>query len=329
MSEHVHQPSRHHQELFEPALARPTPSLESHSPVMQRVIAHARKVARADISVLISGASGTGKEVMARFIHNESNRHAAPFIAINCAAIPETMLEATLFGYEKGAFTGAQDRRVGKFEQADGGTLLLDEITEMPLGLQAKILRVLQEKELERLGGQSLKKVNVRVIATSNRNLADAVRDGYMREDLFYRLSVFPLELPSLVERAEDIIPLANMFLAKYGRGSQMSLADCAQHLLCNHDWPGNIRELENVMQRALVLVEGDSIQAHDLNLNPSRPPQAAGLQAEMQTAEEDVLMRTLRQHAGARKPTAQALGISERTLRYKLKALRDRGIAI
>ncbi|WP_367606579.1 sigma-54-dependent transcriptional regulator [Legionella sp. W05-934-2] len=229
----------------------------------------AAKVAASDVSVLIEGESGSGKEVVAQFIHLQSSRSDKPFIAVNCAAIPDNMLEAMLFGYEKGAFTGAYKSAPGKFEQANGGTLLLDEVSEMPLALQAKLLRVLQEKEVERLGGQAMIPLDVRVIATTNRKLQMAVQEGSFREDLYFRLNVFPLTCLPLRERQADIIPLANYLISKYchqNRPVVPSLSKEAEALLMQHSWPGNVRELDNVIQRSLVLCEQDVIQACHLH---------------------------------------------------------------
>ena len=292
----------------------------------------AQRVARTDVSVLISGESGTGKEVVARFIHAHSSRADGPFIAINCAAIPEHMLEAMLFGHEKGAFTGAHQMREGKFELAQGGTLLLDEISEMPVALQAKLLRVLQEKELERVGGKRLISVDARVIATTNRDLKTGIAQGSFREDLFYRLSVFPLHLAPLRERRPDIAPLAEHFLAKHGDQCIGAwLSDAAMHALTNHDWPGNVRELENVIQRALVLWRGDPIQPDDLGLLAGVPRRLdtgpLPLEERLRNTEVEIVAEVLRDHAGRRGAAAHALGISERTLRHKLKRWRDMGI--
>ena len=227
----------------------------------------ATRVARTDATVLISGQSGAGKEVYARFIHSQSRRAEAPFVALNCAAIPENMLEAMLFGYEKGAFTGAINSHTGKFEQAQGGTLLLDEISEMDLGLQSKLLRVLQERELERLGSRKTLKLDVRVIATSNRDVRCAVREGEFREDLFYRLNVFPLLVPSLAERRRDILPLAHHFLSRDSsvRDPAAMLTDEAIQKLFAYAWPGNVRELDNVIQRALILRQQETISERDV----------------------------------------------------------------
>lgn len=294
----------------------------------------ASRVARTDVAIMLNGESGTGKEVVARHVHAQSARADAPFVAVNCAALPENMLEAILFGHEKGAFTGATESRPGKFEQAEHGTLLLDEITEMPLALQAKLLRVLQEREVERLGAKRPRRVDVRVIATSNRDLARAVAEGQFREDLYYRLSVFPLTLKPLRSRPEDIMPLANHFLRKHlrlrpGRPAAV-FSSAAQQILVQHDWPGNVRELENAVQRALVMCDGDVIESHHLDLGLASLDQAAAdLGSRMLHAEGETIVAALRAHDGRRNTTAKALGISERTLRYKLKKLRDLGMEV
>ncbi len=243
-----------------------------------RYIELAKTVAESDCAVLLRGESGTGKEVVSRYIHNHSSRKAKPFVAINCAAIPENMLESTLFGFEKGAFTGAYAARVGKFEQADGGTLLLDEISEMDIGLQAKLLRVIQENEVERLGAKEAKPVNVRIIATTNRDLADEVAAGRFRQDLYFRLNVFPVVIPPLRHRRDDLAHLASHFLTKYGSNAQ--LTDDAMQWLLEQNWPGNIRELENLIQRVTILcreplVDHTALQAaFDIDARLASPQQ-------------------------------------------------------
>jgi two-component system response regulator FlrC len=242
----------------------------AQDPKSQALLSMALRVAQSEVGVMISGESGTGKEVLAHFIHDHSPRHKNPFIAINCAAIPEQMLEATLFGYEKGAFTGAYKTTEGKFEQAQGGTILLDEVSEMSLGLQAKLLRVIQEKEVERIGGSKLIQLDVRVLATSNRKLLEEVKLGRFREDLFYRLNVFPLHWLPLRERICDIIPLANYLLRRYCKDTIPIipvLSDPAKEALLHYPWPGNARELANVMQRALVLQTQGVIEIEHLQL--------------------------------------------------------------
>lgn len=304
----------------------------------------AQRVAGSDATVLITGESGTGKEVFARFIHRHSNRASGPFVAINCAAIPENMLEAVLFGYEKGAFTGAYHAAPGKFEQAQDGTLLLDEISEMSLALQAKLLRVVQEREVERLGGQKLIPLNVRVLATSNRNLRAEVAAGRFREDLFYRLNVFPLPLPALRERKEDILPIARRLIERHSHGVHplAVLSDAAAQRMRIHAWPGNVRELDNVIQRALIMKSGAIINQDDLHfeadsariapLNPSSqeiPSEEICLDDDLKSHEQQLIIEALHTAKGNRKEVAERLGISPRTLRYKLARLREAGVAI
>ncbi len=305
----------------------------------REVLRLAARVAQTDATVLLNGESGVGKEVYSRYIHRQSARAGGPFVAINCAAIPENMLEAVLFGYEKGAFTGAHKATAGKFEQAQGGTLLLDEITEMDLGLQAKILRVLQEKEVERLGGSKLVELDVRIIATTNRDLRAAVREKRFREDLFYRLNVFPIAIPALRQRPADIVPIAERIVAHYARaaGEPIQMTDSARDRLMAHAWPGNVRELDNVIQRALILKQGQAIQPQDIMLEhaiaeiPLEPllEDNGLLQSDLRDRETEVILETLRLFKGSRKKTAEKLGISPRTLRYKLARLRDAGAAV
>lgn len=305
----------------------------------QETLRLAQRVASTDTSVLLTGESGVGKEVYSRFIHQHSSRAAGEFVAINCAAIPENMLEAVLFGYEKGAFTGAHKSTMGKFEQAQGGTLLLDEITEMDLGLQAKILRVIQEKEVERLGGSRMIELDVRLIATTNRDLREAVRAGRFREDLFYRLNVFPISIAALRQRPDDIVPIAQRILAQYSRaaGESIQISAAACEALCEHDWPGNVRELDNVIQRALILKQGREIQPQDIMLEQRVAEVGAEafldddglLHTDLRGRETEVILETLRRFKGSRKKTAEKLGISPRTLRYKLARLREAGAAV
>ena len=295
----------------------------------------AKRVANTSATVLITGESGTGKEVLARFLHRNSPRRDHAFIAINCAAIPENLLESTLFGFEKGAFTGASQSQAGKFEQAEGGTLLLDEISEMPLALQAKLLRVLQEREVERVGGRKPIPIDVRLIATSNRNMEAEVAKGSFREDLYYRLNVFPLELPPLRERPKDIIPLAKRcighFATSIGRHG-LALSKDAEFQLTHYDWPGNIRELENIIQRAMILAPGDVIEVDHLCLpkvqKSAKTQMSEGMlnaatPTDMKSLERTHIMETLNAVNGSRKLAAQRLGMSERTLRYKLQQYR------
>lgn len=318
-------------------------------PASAQLLELAAKVARSDSTVLISGESGTGKEVLARYIHQQSHRASQPFIAINCAAIPDNMLEATLFGHEKGSFTGAIAAQAGKFEQADGGTILLDEISEMPLGLQAKLLRVLQEREVERVGARKPIQLDIRVVATTNRDLAGEVAAGRFREDLFYRLSVFPLAWHPLRERPADIVPLAERLLSKHVnkmKHAQARLSAEAQACLISYPWPGNVRELDNAIQRALILQQGGLIQPQDFclavgagsapmpSLAPapleSAPAEAAGgLGDDLRRREFQMIIDTLRAERGRRKEAAERLGISPRTLRYKLAQMRDAGMDV
>ena len=347
----------------------------AEDPISKRMFQLATKVAGSDSTVMISGESGTGKEVLARYIHQQSPRADQPFVAINCAAIPENMLEAILFGHEKGAFTGAVASSPGKFEQANGGTILLDEISEMDLGLQSKLLRVLQEREVERVGGRKTISLDVRVVATTNRDLADYVREGKFREDLYYRLTVFPMHWQPLRERPLDIMPLATSLLKKHCRKMKLTgiaFAQDAKSALMNHQWPGNVRELDNAIQRALVLHQGNVIHAGDLCLelgitgrpdlrslepvsypepvaNPAvdaemsepavsainQPPHgqagepegAVSLGDDLRQQEFRIIIQTLRKERGRRNRAAEQLGISPRTLRYKLAQMRDAGI--
>lgn len=309
--------------------------------VSRELMALAERVAASHSTVLISGESGCGKEVMARFIHNHSPRNKQVFVAINCAAIPDNLLESTLFGYEKGAFTGAQTAQSGKFEQANGGTLLLDEISEMPLQLQAKLLRVLQEREVERIGGKKPIALDVRVLATSNRDMQAEVAAGRFREDLYYRLNVFPLRIAPLRERVQDILPLAQHLLGELaqitGRHG-LSLSKQAEERLTVYTWPGNIRELENVIQRAMIIAPGNVIEAAHLYLpdlpktaNIAAPQgQTDGLSSrpqDIKTLERTHILETLAAVKGSRKQAAARLGMSERTLRYKLQRLREEGV--
>ncbi|MDB2410339.1 sigma-54 dependent transcriptional regulator [Pseudomonadales bacterium] len=340
-------------------------SLGGEGPVIASQISRdlfqmAERVAMTDSTVLISGESGTGKEVIARFIHAHSSRKAAPFIAINCAAIPETMLEATLFGHEKGAFTGAHQSAPGKFEQANGGTLLLDEVSEMDLSLQAKLLRVLQEREVERVGGRKVIALDVRIIATTNRDLKHCVAEGDFREDLFYRLSVFPIRWPALRERLDDVIPLAEYLLLqhanKMGRG-KLSFSTEAQQCLLAYAWPGNVRELDNIVQRALILQAGDTIYPNDLLFDQTQGhtennqstlmgsiqnndkkilieeglvgDTSINYSADLKQREYEIIIDALNESRGSKKQAAEKLGISPRTLRYKMAKMREQGLTI
>jgi two-component system, response regulator FlrC len=314
----------------------------------------ARRVAGSDCTVLVAGESGTGKEVLARYIHGHSGRARKVFVAINCAAIPDNMLEAVLFGWERGAFTGAHNAHPGKFEQAQGGTLLLDEISEIPMTLQAKLLRVLQEREVERLGSRNSISLDVRVVATTNRRLREEVAAGRFREDLYYRLNVFPITLLPLRSRRDDILPLAMRLLASHVRAGERipAMHPAAAQLLLTYAWPGNVRELENVMQRALVMCDGDIVRDTHIVFDPapSVTAQAAcapkesvavdmgsaleiapdtGHQALAQSlaiAEQKIILQALRTHE-TRERVAERLGISPRTLRYKVARLRQAGV--
>lgn len=309
----------------------------------------AKRVADSDATILIGGESGTGKEVLAQYIHQQSNRNSKPFVGINCAAIPENMLEAILFGYTKGAYTGAYKSCPGKFEQAQDGTILLDEISEMSLPLQAKLLRVLQEKEVERLGDQTSIALNVRVIATSNRNMRKEVSAGRFREDLFYRLNVFPINMPALRERKQDIVPIAEFLLARAANDNNVScpsLSDEVSKVIQTYSWPGNVRELDNVMQRALILqmsgvVTSNEIQFEHQTFQESRASIETDdehefdfdkdntLSDDLKVREQNRIIEVLKETMGSRKSAAEKLGISPRTLRYKLARMRESGVSI
>jgi len=302
----------------------------------------AKRVALTEASVMISGESGVGKEVISRFIHENSSRASGPFVAINCAAIPENMLESELFGYEKGAFTGAYKSKSGKFEQAQGGTLLLDEITEMDFALQAKLLRVLQEREVERLGGRKAIPLDVRILSTTNRNIYQAVAEGQFREDQFYRLNVFPLCIPPLRDRTNDILPIAKKILKNHSTNTEpVHFSESANILLKTHAWPGNVRELDNVIQRALILKSGNTIKARDIHIENNNhefqlhtpvsrqvEQPEPDLSNDLKAHEQDLIISALKAR-NSRKEVAERLGISSRTLRYKLAKMRDAGVAI
>jgi two-component system response regulator FlrC len=324
---------------------------------MKKLYVLAEKVAKTNVSILIEGESGTGKEILAQYIHRHSHYQSGPFEAINCAAIPENMLEAILFGYEKGAFTGAVQSMPGKFEQAQGGTLLLDEISEMDIGLQAKILRVLQEREVERLGSHRKIDLNVRILATTNRKLKEYVQQGRFREDLYFRLNVFPIKIPPLRERIGDVLPLAVELLSKHsGSGKVVCSFDAAaMSKLQSYHWPGNVRELENVIQRALILQNHGHIGVDELifeeeilnmptlqeqlpylsdRLDPlvnraadNEDESIASLGDSVRSAEEKIILQMLNEASGSRKTTAEKLGISPRTLRYKIARMKEAGI--
>ncbi|HWL06058.1 MAG TPA: sigma-54 dependent transcriptional regulator [Xanthobacteraceae bacterium] len=319
--------------------------------IMAHVVKLAQQIAPSDASVLVTGESGTGKEVLARYVHGRSNRARAPFISVNCAAIPEHLLESELFGHEKGAFTGAVARRIGKFEEAHGGTLLLDEISEMDVRLQAKLLRAIQERMIDRVGGGKPVPVNIRIIATSNRNLAEAVREGTFREDLLFRLNVVNLKLPPLRERPADVLELAQHFIRKYAAANSVPerpLSAEARRALVLNRWPGNVRELENTLHRAVLLATGDEIgidgivAPDGMRLDQNRAPAAvahATMAAETVTralvgrtvadVERDLILETLKHCLGNRTHAANILGISIRTLRNKLNEYAGDGVPV
>ncbi|GAB6034265.1 sigma-54-dependent transcriptional regulator [Galenea microaerophila] len=324
-------------------------------PQMHQLKAMALKVAQSDASVMILGESGTGKEVLARYIHAHSQRSKQPFVAINCAAIPESMLEAVLFGYEKGAFTGAMKSMPGKFEQAQNGTLFLDEIGEMNPDLQAKLLRVLQEKEVERLGSTKSIELNVRILSASNIDMKKAIEEGKFREDLYYRLNVFPMQLPPLRERKKDIAAIAEKLLNRHCDHSRVEpmISAPAMRKLLQYDWPGNIRELDNVIQRALVMMSGTTINEQDILLEndftfkqaettkekqedlttesvaDAKSPEETFEVMDLKTQEAELILATLKRFKGQRQKTAEALKLSPRTLRYKLSKLKEQGYEI
>ncbi|WP_354624038.1 sigma-54 dependent transcriptional regulator [Psychromonas sp. MME2] len=340
----------------------PVHKVESRTPIYgdpstEKLFVMAERVAASDASVMITGPSGSGKEVLSRYLHDKSARCDESFVAINCAAIPETMLESTLFGYEKGAFTGAIQACPGKFEQAQNGTILLDEITEMPLDLQVKLLRVLQEREVERLGSRKTIKLNIRVIATSNRDLKKAVVNGTFREDLYYRLNVFPLQWLPLAKRKGDILPIAEHLLMRHALDQSQpipTLSDAAKAQLLAYAWPGNVRELDNVMQRALILSDGEIITesaliledmhfqdmmeqseqtslsdiGHDENGEDDNA-EFSELGKGLKDQEQKIILEALHSCRGKRKDVAELLGISPRTLRYKIARMKDQGVVL
>jgi DNA-binding NtrC family response regulator len=321
-------------------------------PSMTAIIGMADQIAPSDASILITGESGVGKEVIARYVHQKSRRASRPFISVNCAAIPENLLESELFGHEKGAFTGAVARRIGKFEEANGGTLLLDEISEMDGRLQAKLLRALQEREIDRVGGAKPVKVDIRILATSNRDLSQAVKEGAFREDLLYRLNVVNLRLPPLRERPGDVLALAEHFVRKYAAANgtpERPLSAEARRRLASHRWPGNVRELENAMHRAVLMASGAEIEEDAIRLPDGQPfasadpharaAQAASLAAEsasrsyvgqtVAAMEQQLILDTLEHCFGNRTHAANILGISIRTLRNKLKEYTEAGVPV
>ena len=336
---------------------KPSPAIIAVDPAMINTLARCERVAKTDTSVLITGGSGVGKEIIAHHIHLTSKRASGPYVALNCAAIPDTLLESILFGHEKGSFTGATKSQSGKFEQADGGTLFLDEIGEMPASLQAKLLRVLQDKMVERLGSAEPIKADVRIIAATNRNLEEQVQAGRFREDLYFRLAVFPIHIPELHKRAGDILPLADFFLKRYRRNigrDDLVLGPSALEMLPQYNWPGNVRELENIIQRAVLLCDGAEIGAEHLEIHSQKPPNesasshslrenpqngtniASNLASsqgssanDMNSVEREHILKVLAQVGGNRSKAVQILGISERALRYKLKSYKEAGFEV
>jgi two-component system response regulator FlrC len=339
--------------------SKPAPAIIAVDPAMINTLARCERVAKTDTSVLITGGSGVGKEIIAHHIHLTSKRATGPYVALNCAAIPDTLLESILFGHEKGSFTGATKSQSGKFEQADGGTLFLDEIGEMPASLQAKLLRVLQDKMVERLGSAEPIKADVRIIAATNRNLEEQVKVGRFREDLYFRLAVFPIHIPELHKRAGDILPLADFFLKRYrlniGR-DDLILGQSALDVLPQYNWPGNVRELENIIQRAVLLCDGSEIGAEHLEISAqSHPNESVSLHTlrenpengtniasnsishqgqvasanDMNSVEREHILKVLAQVGGNRSKAVQILGISERALRYKLKSYKEAGFEV
>lgn len=309
------------------------PTFVTQNEEMKGILAIAKSVAASRATIFIQGESGTGKEVLARLIHYESDRRNGPFVGINCAALPEGLLESELFGHEKGAFTGAITRKIGKFESAEKGTILLDEVSEMPVQLQAKLLRVLQENEIDRIGGKSPIHIDVRVIATTNRDIEAVVQNGSFREDLFYRLNVIPLRIPALRERREDIPLLCDYFIKKYSRLYKKplyALSGDASEYLISHQWKGNVRELENTIERAVLLSTGEEITCSEIlpagstAKKPAESPKSSA--GTIRDAEKDLILKALQETNGNRTHAAKALGISVRTLRNKLHEYRVHG---
>ena len=323
------------------AVADETADMIAVDPAMKKVIALADQIAASEASILITGESGVGKEVIAKYVHSKSLRERKPFISINCAAIPENLLESELFGHEKGAFTGAVARRIGKFEEASGGTLLLDEISEMDIRLQAKLLRVLQERVIDRVGGNKPINIDIRIIATSNRDLKQEVKNKTFREDLFFRLNVVNLDIPPLRNRPSDVIALAKHFVKKYAALNgvdERDLSEGAQRAIAASTWPGNVRELENAMHRAVLLAQGQDIEPEAIRLPDGEPMSRASAPGEtdeilvgrtVAQVEQDLILQTLDHCLGNRTHAANILGISIRTLRNKLKQYTQDGVPV
>jgi two-component system, response regulator FlrC len=310
----------------------------AEDPHSKSVLEIARKAARSSATILISGETGVGKELIARYIHLHSLVNAGPFISVNCAALPENLIEAMLFGYEKGAFTNALNCYAGKFEQAHNGTLLLDEISEIPVSLQAKLLRVLQEREIERIGGRGLINVNVRVIAATNRNLREQVMAGYFRDDLYYRLNVVPIHCAALRDRPLDILPLVHYFIEKYASSLDKKapvLSMYAQQKLLNYRWPGNVREMDNIIQRTLIMTNNDIIEAEDIQLMEETLVETTDennfdrLQSKLKMNEAKIILEALKEADGSRTVAAKKLNMSPRTLRHKISKLKSIGVKI
>jgi two-component system, response regulator FlrC len=331
------------------AVADDSHPLIFRDPTMAKVMQLVDQVAASEASILVTGESGTGKEIVARYVHKKSHRSAKPFIAINCAAIPENLLESELFGHEKGAFTGAVARRVGKFEEADGGTLLLDEISEMDIRLQAKLLRAIQERKIDRVGGTQPVSINIRIIATSNRNLTEEVKKGTFREDLLFRLNVVNVKVPPLRDRPADVKVLTDFFIRKYADINSVPVRpidDAALRLLLSHKWGGNVRELENTLHRAVLLATGDKIGSEAIVLPDGSSPGISSANSENSSGqasaqngtlvgrtvadvERDLIIDTLKHCLGNRTHAANILGISIRTLRNKLHEYQAGGVAV
>lgn len=294
-----------------------------HSPIMKKIWKDLEKIAKSHASVFISGESGTGKEVLAQAIHALSMRASQPFLTVNCAAIADTLIESEFFGHEKGAFTGALVKRIGRLELAHKGTLFLDEVTEIPIQLQAKLLRAVQEQEFERVGSEKAVKVDVRFVSTSNRNMKEAIEKKIFREDLYFRLNVMPIHIPPLRERKEDILPLADYFLTKFSQENhkvKKLLAPCAEKKLLSYPWPGNVRELANIIERTVVLDLGEKVLGEHLYLETESSPQITASSGTLQEMEKKLIMDTLAIHKQNKTKAAEALGIHLRTLRNKLR---------